>query len=77
MTGVTIGVLILIVLALGTLLAIVSAKTFNNGREPGQPDEVSDEVVTGLLAELRRAQAEAARWKATAERLKQERDEGS
>ena len=75
MTGVTIGVLILVVLALGTMLAVVSAKVYNGDREAGKPDALSDEVVTGLLAELRRAQAEAARWKATAERLKQERDE--
>lgn len=76
MTGVTIGVLVLLVLALGTMLAVVAAKTYNDGREPGQPDALSDEVVTELLAELRRTQAEVARWKATAERLQQERDEG-
>jgi hypothetical protein len=74
-TGVTIGVLVLLVLALGTMLAVVAAKAYNDGREPGQPDELSNEVVTGLLAELRRAQAEAARWKATAERLQRERDD--
>lgn len=75
MTGVTIGVLILLVLVLGTLLAIVAAKAYNDGREAGQPDELSNEVVTGLLAELRRAQADAAHWKATAERLRRERNE--
>jgi hypothetical protein len=76
MAGVTIGVLVLLVLALGLLLAVVASKVYNGDREAGKPDEVSDEVVTGLLAELRRTQAEAARWKAEAERLKRERDEG-
>jgi hypothetical protein len=75
MTGVTIGVLVLLVLALGTMLAVVAAKAYNGDREAGKPDEITDEVLTGLLAELRRTQAEVARWKATAERLQRERDE--
>jgi hypothetical protein len=68
-TGAVIGVLILLVLALATLLAVVAARSRAGEREPGRPDEVSDEVVTGLLAELRSARAEAQRWKDTAERL--------
>jgi hypothetical protein len=39
------------------------------------PDRVSDEVVSGLMAELRKAQAETAYWKSTAERLQREADE--
>ena len=42
--------------------------------EPGEPDRVTEEVVTGLMAELRKAQAEAAYWKAAAERLQREAD---
>jgi hypothetical protein len=40
-----------------------------------QSDHVTDEVVSGLLAELRKAQAETAYWKAAAERLQGEADE--
>jgi hypothetical protein len=41
---------------------------------PGSPDRVTDEVVSGLIGELRKAQAEAAHWKAAAERLQREID---
>jgi hypothetical protein len=41
---------------------------------PGSPDRVTDEVVSGLMSELRKAQAEAAHWKAAAERLQREID---
>lgn len=40
-----------------------------------QPDELGDEIVTGLMAELRKAEAEAAYWKTIAERLQREADE--
>ena len=42
---------------------------------PGEPDRVSGDVVSGLMAELRKAQAEAAYWKSAAERLQREADE--
>jgi hypothetical protein len=35
---------------------------------------VTGEVVSGLMAELRKAQAEAAHWKAAADRLQREID---
>jgi hypothetical protein len=41
---------------------------------PGEPDRVTGEVVSGLMAELRKTQAEAAHWKAAAERLQRELD---
>jgi hypothetical protein len=42
---------------------------------PGEPDRVSGDLVTGLMAELRKSQAETAYWKSTAERLQREADE--
>jgi hypothetical protein len=42
---------------------------------PGEPDRVTGDVVSGLMAELRKAQAEAAYWKQAAERLQREADE--
>lgn len=41
---------------------------------PGSPDRISEEVVAGLMTELRKAQAETAHWKAAAERLQREID---
>jgi len=45
------------------------------GHGPGEADANTDEVVAGLMAELRKWQAEAAHWKATALRLQRELDE--
>jgi hypothetical protein len=45
------------------------------GVSPGEPDRVTGDVVSGLMAELRKAQAEAAYWKQAAERLQREADE--
>jgi type VI protein secretion system component VasK len=74
-TGLATGVLVLVVLvALVATLAVV-AKSRAAGREPGRPDEVSEDVATRLMAELRKWQAEAAYWKATAERLQRELDQ--
>ena len=61
-------------MVLGVAVAVLLSRLQAVGREPGKPDEVTDEVVTGLLAELRKWQAEAAHWKATAERLQREID---
>ena len=55
----------------GYLLSRRRAKTIT----PGQPDHVTGDVVTGLMAELRKAQAEAAYWKQTAQRLQREAEE--
>jgi len=75
LTGALIGVLLLV-----TIVAVVSAvyvvsRERSANRQPGMPDEVSEEVVSGLMAELRKWQAEAAHWKATAERLQRELDQ--
>jgi len=74
--GVTIGVLLLVAIAVGVVLVVVVVRKENGGREAGHPDAVTDEVLGGVLAELRKWQAEAAHWKATAERLQRELDHG-
>lgn len=67
--------LILVVMVLGVAVVVLMARLRSSGREPGQPDAVTDEVVTGLMAELRKWQAESAHWKAAAERLQRELDQ--
>ena len=42
---------------------------------PGQPDRVTGDVVSGLMSELRKSQAETAYWKGIAERLQREADQ--
>ena len=74
MTGVLVGVVVLLGLTIVVLGWYAAARVKVGGREIGQPDHVSDEVAAGLLAELRKWQAEAAHWKATAERLQRELD---
>jgi hypothetical protein len=66
-------VLVVIVLAVATLVLAVRLRA--GDRQPGQPDELSEEVAAGLMAELRKWQAEAAHWKATSERLQRELDQ--
>jgi len=75
LTGVLVGGLLLLtmIVVVGAAYAVARARSVN--RQPGMPDELSDEVVTGLMAELRKWQAEAAHWKATAERLQRELDQ--
>jgi hypothetical protein len=75
MTNALVAALLLLVLAAFVGLIYVTARSRADGREPGRPDAISDEVVSGLMAELRKWQAEAAHWKATAERLQRELDE--
>ncbi|MBV9098787.1 MAG: hypothetical protein JO079_12100 [Frankiaceae bacterium] len=58
-----------------TVIVLMAKLHASGRRELGQPDEVTDEVVTGLLAELRKWQAESAHWKAAAERLQRELDQ--
>ena len=74
MNGALVGVIVLLGLAIVVLGWYAAARAKTAGREPGQPDHVTDEVVTGVMAELRKWQAEAAHWKATAERLQREID---
>ena len=74
MTGALVGVIVLLGLFIVVLAWYAAARVKTAGREIGQPDRVSDEVMTDVLAELRKGQAEAAHWKATAERLQRELD---
>ncbi|HEX4655285.1 MAG TPA: hypothetical protein VH274_06055 [Mycobacteriales bacterium] len=74
MTGALVGVIVLLGLMIVVLAWYAAARNKTAGHEPGQPDHVTDEVVTGVMAELRKWQAEAAHWKATAERLQRELD---
>jgi hypothetical protein len=76
LTGVLAGLVVLLTLAVVVLGWYAAARSQAAGREPGQPDHVTDEMGTGVMAELRKWQAEAAHWKATAERLQRELDEG-
>jgi hypothetical protein len=73
-TGALVGVIVLMGLFIVVLAWYAAARVKTAGREVGQPDRVSDEVMTDVLAELRKWQAEAAHWKATAERLQREID---
>jgi hypothetical protein len=75
LSGTLTGVLVLAALALVVTVAYLVARDRSRGREPGRPDAVSEEVVTGLMGEMRKWQAEAAHWKATAERLQRELDQ--
>ena len=74
MTGVLAGVTVLLALAVIVLGWYAAARAKSGGHEPGQPDHITDEVLGGVMAELRKWQAEAAHWKATAERLQRELD---
>lgn len=67
--------LILAVMVLGVAVVVLLARVRAGTREPGQPDAVTEDVFTGLLAELRKWQAEAEHWKSTAERLQRELDQ--
>ena len=75
MTGALAGIAVLAALVAIVVAAYAVAHNRSAGREAGQPDRMSDEVVTGLMGELRKWQAEAAHWKATAERLQRELDQ--
>ena len=75
MTGALIGVLLLVTFVAVVTAVYVVARSRSANRQPGMPDELSDELVSGLMTELRKWQAEAAHWKATAERLQRELDQ--
>jgi hypothetical protein len=74
MTRVLATVVVIVVIVGGIAVAYLVSRRKARGIEPGVPDRVSAEVVTGLMAELRKWQAEAAHWKSTAERLQREID---
>jgi hypothetical protein len=69
-TLVVVGVLVGIVVA-----GYITSRRRAKGVVPGEPDRVTGDVVSGLMAELRKSQAETAYWKTTAERLQHEADE--
>jgi hypothetical protein len=70
-------VAVVLVAGAAALVVVVRRKAATAGIEPGRPDAVSAEVVSGLMAELRKWQAETAYWKAAAERLQRELDQRS
>ncbi|HVS67507.1 MAG TPA: hypothetical protein VHE56_03060 [Mycobacteriales bacterium] len=72
--GLVVGVAILVALGAIVVAGYVVSRQRAAGVVPGGPDRVSEEVVTGLMAELRKAQAEAAHWKSAAERLQRDLD---
>jgi hypothetical protein len=72
--GAVAGVAILVALVALVLVGYLLARDKSRGREPGGADATTDEVVAGLMTELRKWQAEAAYWKSTAERLQRELD---
>ena len=75
MSGALAGVAILVALAAVVAVVYLIARDRSRGRGVGVANASTDEVVSGLMAELRKWQAEAAHWKATAERLQRELDQ--
>jgi hypothetical protein len=69
------AVMVLLSMAAIVGVSYVIAHSRSRGHQPGMPDGVSDEVVSGLMAELRKSQAEAAYWKSNAQRLQRELDQ--
>jgi hypothetical protein len=71
--GLVLLVVVLSALAIGVAVAVrAAART----RSPAEGEGTSaPDLVPGLMAELRKWQAEAAYWKATAERLQRELDQ--
>jgi len=74
-TGVIAGTAVLAALVAIVAAVYAVARNRSSGQEVGKPDRMSEEVVAGLMTELRKWQAEAAHWKATAERLQRELDQ--
>jgi hypothetical protein len=76
MTARVLATLAVVVVLVGVVVAgYVTSRRRAKDVVPGAPDRVSGEVVSGLMTELRKSQAEAAYWKSTAERLQREADE--
>jgi hypothetical protein len=73
-SGALAGIAVLVALVALVTAAHAVARNRSRDRGVGVADGVTDEVVAGLMAELRKWQAEAAHWKATAERLQRELD---
>jgi hypothetical protein len=74
-TGALAGIAVLAALVAIVVAAHALSRNRSSEQEIGKPDRMSHEVVAGLMTELRKWQAEAAHWKATAERLQRELDQ--
>ena len=77
MSGALAGIAALVALVALVVGIVALARNRSSEHEIGKPDRMSEEVVAGLMTELRKWQAEAAHWKATAERLQRELDQRS
>lgn len=75
MSGALAGIAVLAALVAIVVAAHAVSRNRSSGQEIGKPDRMSEEVVAGLMTELRKWQAEAAHWKTTAERLQRELDQ--
>ena len=75
MNGALTGAAILVALVAVVAVVYLIARDRSRGTGVGVADVTTDEVVSGLMAELRKWQAEAAHWKTTAERLQRELDQ--
>lgn len=65
---------VLIVLLGGLFVAGFAISRRGSRVVTGRPDHVSADLVTKLMAELRKSQAESEYWKREAERLQKEQD---
>jgi hypothetical protein len=70
-----VGAVVLVVVVVAVVAVYAVARSRSRDVEPGRPDRVSEDVVSGLMTELRKWQAEAAYWKSTAERLQRRLDD--
>ncbi|HEX3824543.1 MAG TPA: hypothetical protein VHV79_08765 [Mycobacteriales bacterium] len=76
MTTRVLATLLVVVVLVGVVVAgYVMSRRRAKDVVPGAPDRMSGEVVSGLMTELRKSQAEAAYWKSAAQRLQREADE--
>jgi hypothetical protein len=71
-SGAATGIALLV--AAGLLVAVLYLLARRHAPPPPN-DDVGDSLVAGLTEELRKWQAEARHWKATAERLQRELDQ--
>ena len=76
MTAAELSAIIVAALLLATTVVLTLVVRRRGGETgPGRSGELESEVVTGLMAELRKWQAETAYWKQQAERLQRELDQ--
>lgn len=68
--GITVLAIFVVIFVGGYVLSRRGSKDVT----PGSPDKVSADIVTKLMAELRKSQAETEYWKREAQRLQKEID---